>query len=401
MQAWQLCSLVVLYLTFASRTVLSRPWEVPKVPYYNIPGVPAYDTIPQDIPGLKSGAQGYSAPPASLPTSQPSPSAPPIQPSPSAPPIQQSPSAPPAQSPTSLSPSKSPASLSPSQSTSPALFGMPIGGSSEYQQSGPSGTAFGAVQPSPTAESVRRPLNFLASTSGENAVVNQTNGEIIANQGPGTTVNGQYYAATASSGAYTVPPAQPSGSSLPSLGGSSGGQQGQSGAGYGPVYKATITNYGAGDSFGSGNCATSMGACGFMLTSGFACAVSEALYAVIGSGAAGGDSCRKCVKITGATDSSGAAITTNSIVLVINNLCPRQGNSLCAQSTLSDVNQLGANVNVDICQDSTHNGQSAIQAFFGNSNGGLAVGTAQLVPCEGNWQGTIGETASWAPPIPA
>jgi hypothetical protein len=68
---------------------------------------------------------------------------------------------------------------------------------------------------------------------------------------------------------------------------------------------------------------------------------------------------------------------------MVNNLCPAQGNPLCSQSTTSDTNQYGANVNFDLCRDS---GASA--ALFGNSGVGLAIGTAQQVSCSG-YSGTV------------
>jgi hypothetical protein len=67
----------------------------------------------------------------------------------------------------------------------------------------------------------------------------------------------------------------------------------------------------------------------------------------------------------------------------VNNLCPAQGNPLCAQNGLTGTNQYGANVNFDLCSDSGASG-----AFFGNSGVGLAVGTATEVPCS-EYSGTI------------
>ena len=89
--------------------------------------------------------------------------------------------------------------------------------------------------------------------------------------------------------------------------------------------------------------------------------------------------------MTAETDSSGNALSNagNSIVVMVNNLCPADGNPLCAQSTLQDTNQYGANVNFDLCRDS---GASA--ALFGSSGVGLAVGTAVQVDCSA-WSGTV------------
>jgi hypothetical protein len=74
---------------------------------------------------------------------------------------------------------------------------------------------------------------------------------------------------------------------------------------------------------------------------------------------------------------------TSSSLKTVNNLCPAQGNPLCAQNGLTGTNQYGANVNFDLCRDS---GASA--AFFGNDGVGLAVGTATEVPCS-EYSGTI------------
>ena len=59
------------------------------------------------------------------------------------------------------------------------------------------------------------------------------------------------------------------------------------------------------------------------------------------------------------------------------------GNPLCAQGSLSDTNQYGANVNFDTCIDS-----GASSALFGDSGVGLALGTADQVDCS-EWSGTV------------
>jgi hypothetical protein len=98
-----------------------------------------------------------------------------------------------------------------------------------------------------------------------------------------------------------------------------------------------------------------------------------------------GPACGTCWRITGQTDSSGRPLSNagTSIIVKVNNLCPRDGNPLCSQQSLTDTNQYGGNVNFDLCQDS-----GARQAFFGNSGVGLAVGTAQQVDCA-LWSGTV------------
>jgi hypothetical protein len=155
-------------------------------------------------------------------------------------------------------------------------------------------------------------------------------------------------------------------------------------SGGGLTYKASFTHYGAGDSFGSPNCNTNTAACFFYTSPGFSAAASQNLYGV-GPGAGAGPACGTCWKLTGQTDSSGNQLSNSgtSIVVMINNLCPADGNPLCSQQTLSDTNQYGANVNFDLCSDS---GASA--AFFGNSGVGLAVGTATEVDCS-QWNGSI------------
>ena len=68
---------------------------------------------------------------------------------------------------------------------------------------------------------------------------------------------------------------------------------------------------------------------------------------------------------------------------MVNNLCPAEGNPLCAQNSLTATNQYGANVNFDLCSDS-----GAQAAFFGNDGVGLAIGTATHIDCN-KWNGTI------------
>lgn len=154
--------------------------------------------------------------------------------------------------------------------------------------------------------------------------------------------------------------------------------------GGGITYKASFTHYGAGDTFGSPNCNTNTAACAFYTWPGYSAAASENLFGV-GPGAGAGPACGTCWKITGQTDSSGNRLSNagTSIVVMVNNLCPKQGNPLCSQDGLSGTNQYGANVNFDLCSDS-----GAQAAFFGNSGVGLAIGTATQVDCS-QWSGTI------------
>ncbi|KAL1590091.1 hypothetical protein WHR41_01201 [Cladosporium halotolerans] len=163
-------------------------------------------------------------------------------------------------------------------------------------------------------------------------------------------------------------------SSSPTNGGS--GSNGKS-------YTASFTQYGSTDTWGSGNCQTKTTACGFY-TQGYNAAVSQNVFGV-GPGAGAGPGCGTCWKLTIQTDSSGRRVSNagNSIVVMVTNLCPAQGNPLCAQSGLSGTNQYGANVNFDLCIDSRAN-----SALFGSSGVGLGVGSAVQVDCS-QWSGSV------------
>jgi len=102
-------------------------------------------------------------------------------------------------------------------------------------------------------------------------------------------------------------------------------------------------------------------------------------------GAGAGPGCGTCWKLTIQNDSSGRKVSNagNSIVVMVTNLCPAQGNPLCSQSGLSGTNQYGANLNFDLCIDSKAN-----SALFGNSGVGLGVGNAVQVDCS-QWSGSI------------
>ncbi|KAK3117522.1 hypothetical protein LTR53_001039 [Teratosphaeriaceae sp. CCFEE 6253] len=158
-----------------------------------------------------------------------------------------------------------------------------------------------------------------------------------------------------------------------------------SSGGSGTTYKASFTEYGSTDTWGSGNCNVKTTACGFYTSPGYNAAVSQNEFGV-GPGAGAGPACGSCWKLTINTDSSGKTLSSagNSIVVKITNLCPASGNPLCAQNGLSGTNQYGANLNFDTCIDS-----QASAALFGNSGIGLGLGTAVEVDCKGNWSGTI------------
>ncbi|GAB7328903.1 hypothetical protein MBLNU13_g00767t1 [Cladosporium sp. NU13] len=158
---------------------------------------------------------------------------------------------------------------------------------------------------------------------------------------------------------------------------------GSSSGGSGKSYSASFTQYGSTDTWGSGNCQTKSTACGFY-TQGYNAAVSQNVFGV-GPGAGAGPGCGTCWKLTIQKDSSGHQVSNagNSIVVMVTNLCPAQGNPLCSQSGLSGTNQYGANLNFDLCIDSRAN-----SALFGNSGVGLGVGSAVQVDCS-QWSGSI------------
>ena len=107
------------------------------------------------------------------------------------------------------------------------------------------------------------------------------------------------------------------------------------------TYKASFTAYGAGDSFGSGNCNTNTAACGFFTNPGFNAAVSENLYGAT-AGAGPGPACGTCWQLSVTGDDKGNPISGGkSIVVKVNNLCPAQGNPLCSQPDLKALNSVG------------------------------------------------------------
>ena len=127
-------------------------------------------------------------------------------------------------------------------------------------------------------------------------------------------------------------------------------------AGSGSVYKASFTQYGSGDTFGSGNCNVATTACGFYTYPGYSAAVSQNEFGV-GPGAGAGGACGTCWKLTAETNNNGQQLSNhgNSIVVKVTNLCPAAGNPLCAQNGLGGTNSLGANLNFDLCIDSHAN----------------------------------------------
>ncbi|OBT72268.1 hypothetical protein VF21_07963 [Pseudogymnoascus sp. 05NY08] len=131
--------------------------------------------------------------------------------------------------------------------------------------------------------------------------------------------------------------------------------------------KASFTEYGAGDSMGSPNCATSINACGEP-GGGYTAALSQSQFGA-GPGDGAGPACGTCYKLTVTTDLSGHAVTENSVTVRVNNLCPTDGNPIC-----SVPNQYGAEIHFDLCRDS-----GATANFFTSSQAG--IGTAEKVSC--------------------
>ena len=118
---------------------------------------------------------------------------------------------------------------------------------------------------------------------------------------------------------------------------------------------------------------------------GYTAAVSENLF---GSLALGKDSpvCGTCWRLDAEVDSSDR-ILNKTIVVMVNNICPAQGNPLCSQPTLHDKNEWGAAVDFNLCSDS-----GAADELFGRGTGvGLAVGKATRVDCK-EWNGEIVRT---------
>lgn len=118
--------------------------------------------------------------------------------------------------------------------------------------------------------------------------------------------------------------------------------------------------------------------------------MSQSLFGV-GPGAGAGPVCGQCFKLT--PDAPGS----KGIVVKVNNLCPADGNPLCAAPVgesfsffvWSGMCSLGltcweyvdVNVNFDLCK-----GSGAADALFGDSGTGQINGTYASVPCT-EWSG--------------
>ncbi|KAI1329683.1 RlpA-like double-psi beta-barrel-protein domain-containing protein-containing protein [Xylariaceae sp. FL0255] len=131
--------------------------------------------------------------------------------------------------------------------------------------------------------------------------------------------------------------------------------------------KASFTEYGSGDQNGSPNCATSNNACGFE-GKGYTAALSQSQFGA-GPGQGAGPACGTCYSLTIDTDLNGNPVTSKTIKVQIDNLCPIQGNPIC-----NVPNSYGADIHFDLCINS-----GAAGAFFTSSGAGL--GTATQVSC--------------------
>ena len=174
-------------------------------------------------------------------------------------------------------------------------------------------------------------------------------------------------AAAASASTTSSPTSSTAGTASASTSPAAGASAGSS-SGAGQLYKATFTEYS-----GCGSNA----ACAFTTNPGYSAAISQFLY---GGTSGTGPGCGLCWNLTAEHDSSGNTIG-KSMVVMINNECPAQGNPLCAQSGGS-VNAQGGEVNFDLCSDS-----GSAQVFFPNG-GGIGIGSAVQVDC-GEWQGSV------------
>lgn len=83
------------------------------------------------------------------------------------------------------------------------------------------------------------------------------------------------------------------------------------------TYRASITEYGAGDQRGSRNCNTKTAACGFYTQPGYSAAASQNIFGA-GDGQGAGPGCKTCWRLTGETDSSGHRLShPKSIVIKV------------------------------------------------------------------------------------
>ena len=346
---------------------------IPPIP--NLPGAPAIDPIYETVPGVPMCGAGESSSggDGTIPEVVP-----------------------PAAGGGSNAPSEQPAAAPPTryQFTAETNSSELIGGAGQGG-SGGSGSGSGSDPPAADPPAADPPATDppaaggSGGSGGSNSSVNLPSmGEAGQGAGEGATTGvGSGSSFTTSYYPTSSSAAAPSGGA-----GGAGGAASPPAAGSGQTYKATFTRYGSNvgtDATTDGNCQVANScACGWQVASGYTAAASQALYNSPASGVLG-TACGSCWYITGDKDGSGNPLKTTPIVVTINNECPAQGNTLCAQTSLSDTNKYGAAVNIDLCSDS-----DAQLAFFGTLEGGFAQGSITSVPCS-EWQGTNGTKASW------
>lgn len=250
----------------------------------------------------------------------------------------------------------------------------------------PSGTGTAPVTAQGTVASSKAIASFVPSLSSTESGGDDTGTEAAkAEENPGlpsSSAPAKAVSSTSTAAAVSQPAPTTSASS------SSGG---------GVSYSATFTEYGLNDGNGSPNCNAATVSCGFYNTPGYNAAVSQNLF-----GAASGktDTCGTCwqldpVSNPNAADTTATVAGLNSIVVMVNNLCPASSNEKdCGQATLQDTNFAGANVNFDLCMD-----DGAAHALFGTSGIGMAFGKATQVGCD-LWTGSQNYTTGTMPSNP-
>ncbi|KAI9150624.1 hypothetical protein HJFPF1_10399 [Paramyrothecium foliicola] len=153
----------------------------------------------------------------------------------------------------------------------------------------------------------------------------------------------------------------------------------------GTSFSSSFTFYGSNDEGGSQNCSVSRMPCGFHSNPGFTASVSENLFGAFELGE-NSISCGTCWRLDAEFDASDRVLN-KTIVVMVNNICPAQGNPICGQRTLQEENEWGGVVDFNLCSDS-----GAADALFGRGSGiGLAVGRATRVDCD-EWEGSTVES---------
>jgi len=117
-----------------------------------------------------------------------------------------------------------------------------------------------------------------------------------------------------------------------------------------PTFSVTVTAYGS--EFGDQTCVRNSVSCGLTPSPGFfTTAISQALF---GASSGMGPSCWTCWYICIDAQLDGGPIDNpgHCIMALANDLCPAQGNSLCANPDLTTPNAHGAVANFDLCADS-------------------------------------------------